>query len=323
MISIIVPIHNNEETLVKCLNSIKMQSYTYLDVIMIDVGSTDNSLEVCKKYVKSDSRFRIFHEESIGISAAKNIGLEHAKGNYVCFVQPIDFIDGKMLETLVTALRKFDTDMVTCRYYEETPEKLSIIPGPEDTTFMSKTDAIDLCLAQKRADGFLANKLYKIGLFNQEPRIRFDESVYYYEDLTVAVKAFLKSEKIVYSPPPHYHYIIKRHIKRERLTDEEKMTGLRAIENTGALIKEFTERSDGNVAIKKYYMVLNLELLFDIQEEETKNEILIEELKQNLNRYRSTELKDKTLQFCWQLTRKNIILGRWFWKMFYQNKVVN
>ena len=80
MVSVIVPVYNVENYLKKCLDSIINQSYTNLEILLIDDGSTDASGELCEKYAEKDSRVKIFHKENGGLSSARNMGLEHAGG---------------------------------------------------------------------------------------------------------------------------------------------------------------------------------------------------------------------------------------------------
>ena len=150
MISVIVAVQNVEKSLSKCLHSIKGQTYRKLEVILIDNGSIDKSSEICERFAKNDSRFKVVHIERSNLSTAKNIGLSYAKGDYVCFVNAVDWIDAEMLEQLITANINFNTDIVTCRYYEDTIAELFLVPGPIETRLMSKDEAIQSFLDQKK-----------------------------------------------------------------------------------------------------------------------------------------------------------------------------
>lgn len=91
MVSIIVPIYNTEQFLVRCVESLLNQSYQPLQIILVDDGSTDNSLEICKHYEKYDN-VEVYHQNNKGVSSARNEGLKHIKGEYVFFVDSDDFI---------------------------------------------------------------------------------------------------------------------------------------------------------------------------------------------------------------------------------------
>ena len=101
MISIIVPIYNVFKYLDECLHSIKIQDFTDFEVICVDDGSIDNSANIAKEYVKKDKRFMLFQQSNAGVSAARNLGLEHAKGEYICFIDADDKIECGYLSKLL------------------------------------------------------------------------------------------------------------------------------------------------------------------------------------------------------------------------------
>ena len=101
MISIIIPIFNAESYLEECLSSILQQSYVYYEVICVNDGSSDKSPEICQKYVDIDDRFKLFNKENSGVSAARNVGLAHAQGDYICFVDADDKIHRNYLKQYI------------------------------------------------------------------------------------------------------------------------------------------------------------------------------------------------------------------------------
>ena len=94
-ISIIIPVYNSQQYLKKCLDSIKIQTYKNLEVILVDDGSTDNSLEICKNYAKKDQRFKVFHKKNGGTSSARNYGLKQVTGDYITFMDNDDYVNNK------------------------------------------------------------------------------------------------------------------------------------------------------------------------------------------------------------------------------------
>ena len=319
MISVIVAVQNVEKSLSKCLHSIKGQTYRKLEVILIDNGSIDKSGEICERFAKNDSRFKVVHIERSNLSTAKNIGLSYAKGDYVCFVNAVDWIDAEMLEQLITANINFNTDIVTCRYYEDTIAELFLVPGPIETRLMSKDEAIQLCLAQTRTHGFLCNKLFKIELFNSDSAIRFDEGIEHYEDLLVTMQCFYKSRAIVYSPPPHYHYYLSRHLPVNVLQNKRKLTGLKALKQAIDLLAQ--DPSIDTSVLKDYHTRLTLSSLFLLVTPENVNDPMIADLKKKLHHFSMIEHKDKDLRKCCMITRKSTGLGKIYWDMFYKKSM--
>ena len=106
MISIIVPIYNVELYLEKCIESIINQTYKDIEVILINDGSTDKSGIICDKYAKIDDRIIVLHKENGGVSSARNKGLDIAKGDYIAFVDPDDYIEPNMYEEMFWDYKK-------------------------------------------------------------------------------------------------------------------------------------------------------------------------------------------------------------------------
>ncbi len=123
LISVIVPVYNVEKYVGRCLTSIINQSYTNLEIIVVNDGSTDNSLSVCEAYAAKDNRIKLITQENRGLSGARNTGLRHYTGEYVTFVDSDDWIHCNMVEYLYNLLIRHNCDMSLCgclRVYEET-----------------------------------------------------------------------------------------------------------------------------------------------------------------------------------------------------------
>ena len=116
IISVIVPIYNRASFLPVCIESIITQSYVYLDIILVDDGSTDNSLNICRNYEQRDKRIRVFHIPNSGVSTARNTGIQYAKGDFIQFVDSDDTIKQDMCEILLEEQQKNDADLVLCGF---------------------------------------------------------------------------------------------------------------------------------------------------------------------------------------------------------------
>ena len=101
MISVIVPVYNVEEYLEECLESIKRQTYTDIEVILVNDGSIDRSKEICERYCEKDSRFKLVSQENKGQSVARNLGMAESKGEFISFVDSDDVLKEDMLEQLI------------------------------------------------------------------------------------------------------------------------------------------------------------------------------------------------------------------------------
>lgn len=118
-VSVIIPVYNAESTLKRCLDSVGTQTYTNLEFLLINDGSTDNSLEICQAYAAKDPRIAVHTQKNAGPSAARNNAIDMATGDYLTFVDSDDYIEPDMIERMVAAAEEHAVDMVICNYYEE------------------------------------------------------------------------------------------------------------------------------------------------------------------------------------------------------------
>lgn len=118
MINIIVPIFNVEKVLHHCIDSILNQTYHDFELILVNDGSTDGSGDVCNMYAKKDKRIKVIHKNNSGVSAARNIGIENAQGDYICFIDSDDYISPTFLESLLEMQSKYPSyDNVWCCFH--------------------------------------------------------------------------------------------------------------------------------------------------------------------------------------------------------------
>lgn len=114
--SIIIPVYNSEKTIKRCLNSLTSQTYKNFEVLLIDDGSTDNSLNILTKYANNDSRFKVFHQKNSGPSSARNKGLDNSSGNIICFIDSDDYVIENYLEELNNKFNDNNADLVFFSY---------------------------------------------------------------------------------------------------------------------------------------------------------------------------------------------------------------
>lgn len=140
LISIIVPVYNVEKYLEHCLNSIINQTYKNLEIILVNDGSTDNSLEICESFKQKDSRIKIITKGNGGLSSARNEGLKIAKGNYISFVDSDDWIDADFIKALYNNLISTDSDMSTCEFIRETEPSQFVETKKEKITCYTQSE---------------------------------------------------------------------------------------------------------------------------------------------------------------------------------------
>lgn len=129
MVSVIVPVYQAEKYLEKCINSILNQTYEDLELILVDDGSTDQSLGIIRQFQKKDKRIRYFHQQNSGVSAARNKGLEMSKGTQILFVDADDTIDVEMLTFMMDKMVRYEAEIVFCGFdYIYNDENVTEIP---------------------------------------------------------------------------------------------------------------------------------------------------------------------------------------------------
>lgn len=147
MISVIVPVYNVEEYLEECLDSIQHQTYTYIEVILVNDGSRDGSQAICERYCRLDSRFHLINQANKGLSGARNRGMIESKGEFITFVDSDDVIKDDMLEQLLKHMTTEEMDIVECWYTND--EKEIEIPSPENVKIIFQGNAqealVSLC----------------------------------------------------------------------------------------------------------------------------------------------------------------------------------
>ena len=129
LISIIIPTYNNEKEIERCLKSIITQTYTNIEMIVINDGSTDSTQSILEKYAKKDKRIKILFQDKQGVSNARNYGMKYAKGEYLAFVDADDWIEETMYEKLMKKMQEYDCDIVRCNYEVNINEKNTIETG--------------------------------------------------------------------------------------------------------------------------------------------------------------------------------------------------
>lgn len=260
LISIIVPIYKVEKYLSKCIESIINQTYKNIEIILVDDGSPDNCGIICDEYSKKDNRIKVIHKKNQGLSAARNSGLEIAKGKYISFVDSDDWIEKDMYEILINLAKKNNADISQCKFLRVQNEyEKNIIDREEtDITILTNVEAMDKFYSIKNEENVnmivVWNKLYRRDLFKN---LRFDVGRIH-EDLFIMHKLFFYANKIVTISKKLYFY----RITENSITNNEKnKLKLDEIEAYEERLKFFIKIGE-NELVKKTIRVL-IDVLID------------------------------------------------------------
>lgn len=214
LISVIVPVYNVRDYLEKCLLSICVQTYSNLEIILIDDGSSDGSGELCDLYAQRDKRIKVIHQVNAGQSAARNRGLDIAQGEFLGFVDSDDWIESDMYDFLYRLLEENAADVSICSHYIETEAKTRVRYSTGRLTCFSCEEAMRALVKDKRVRNYMWDKLYRRQLFDG---IYFPENRVF-EDIAVSYHVFYKAHRVVMQDCPKYHYL-----KREGSTTQSKL----------------------------------------------------------------------------------------------------
>ncbi len=201
IISVIVPVYNNELSVRRCLDSILSQSFANLEILLIDDGSTDNSGIIIEEYATKDDRVRILHKENGGLSSTRNRGLDIATGEFIAFVDADDWIEP---DTFATALQHIgDSEICIFGRSVDKPGRMRIWRPTDHIETICGDEALDRLLLSSSLGSASWDKLYRSTLFTG---IRFPDG-FNYEDITITYRLFQKAKSITLIPSVLYHYV--------------------------------------------------------------------------------------------------------------------
>lgn len=204
-ISIIVPVYNVELYLRKCVKSILAQTFKDKEIILVDDGSTDGSADICDELSTRYSSVKVIHKKNGGLSSARNVGLDNAKGDFVAFVDSDDTISIRMYDELYEGMILNHADVGICgRYYVyEDGTKLKRYKESSSNKVLTSEEAILEMNSFKSFDMAAWDKLYNRKIFDG---LRFPEGKLS-EDFFIMYKIFDRASKIFYTPKPLYNYL--------------------------------------------------------------------------------------------------------------------
>lgn len=228
LISVIVPVYNAGEFLLPCLESIAAQTHTQLEVLLVENASADNSRQVCMEFCARDSRFVcITQEQNLGSAGARGLGVAHAKGEHIAFVDGDDLLHPQMLEALLHAMQTSGQPLACCRFAPFFPRTV-----PENAAVPAQWEVLEpprhlrALLLDHRVDYSLCNKLYAAQLLRPQ---QFSTPVAHNEDLLINWRALQSATGMVFLDFVGYHYrqhdasISHRPLQPAFITDQAKV----------------------------------------------------------------------------------------------------
>lgn len=201
LVSVIVPVYNVEQYVERAIESLLKQTYEHIEIIVVDDGSTDRSLDVCQACAERDSRVRIVCQPNLGVSAARNTGLANVTGEFIGFVDADDYVEPTMYEELVQAAINYQADIASCGYFHESAGR--VCEGSSQRIFTrSREESLHFVLEGDEFKNTLWNRIYRRSLF---AKVVFPVG-YNHEDLMWLCYLFTISKCNVFVEKPLYYY---------------------------------------------------------------------------------------------------------------------
>lgn len=227
LVSVIIPIYNSQKKIKQTVQSVMDQTYENLQILLIDDGSTDESLQICYNFKNIDKRIEIYTGENMGVSYARNKGLKACRGSYIYFIDSDDYIKNNAIETLVTNIEKYEADISIIGYsmYWDSG-KIQNMSTPTNLTVFEHEDALNEWFSSNLFKGFMWDKMFRSELFRG---ISFPENLSYMEDVYVGNQLFLKSQRVVYSGENLYMYYQSDYNITNAAFRKEYLQGLESI----------------------------------------------------------------------------------------------
>lgn len=264
MISIIVPVYNAEPYIKQCIDSLIKQTYKSIEIIVIDDGSTDNSLKLLEEFALKDDRVRILKQKNSGVSSARNLGIQKANGEWITFVDGDDWVEPDMCKVAIEKAIDTKSDMVIWSYFKNYRHKqLELQMLPINSTVIINNKDVLLLKAiygnygnekaiETISTGVVWGKLYKASLLKNNT-FGFVNGLTRAQDTVFNINVIKKAEKIYYIAKSFYHY---------RITNTSTCSGTKFIEDTNKpfdlLLEHFAEFIRVNNYKGEYFDAFNL-----------------------------------------------------------------
>ena len=208
LVSIVIPIYNAAPHLAACIESVRKQTYENLEILLVNDGSDDVSLPICRMYAQVDSRIRVIDKENSGVSATRNVAIDRAAGEFLQFVDADDRVAMEATQLLVERAQRTRADMVICHYYRVVGKKRKSVHGFLETDKVLTQREFATQLMEEPCSfyyGVMWNKLYRTAII-QEHGIRCSEELRWSEDFLFNLEYIRYAERFAALETPIYYY---------------------------------------------------------------------------------------------------------------------
>ncbi|RAS79922.1 glycosyltransferase family 2 protein [Priestia endophytica] len=218
LVSIIVPIYKVEKYIQRCIDSLTNQTFSNIEIILVDDGSPDNCPTICDDYANVDSRIKVIHKENGGLSDARNAGMEEATGKYIIFIDGDDYVELNMVEKAIEAAQLSKSNVVIWGFYADYVDDNEIliksVVHQHESGVFRRNEYKNIVIGKHLIGnlGYAWNKMYELS-FLKENNFKFTKGLSLVEDIVFNSPVLSQSEKITFLDEPLIHYM-----QRPRIT---------------------------------------------------------------------------------------------------------
>lgn len=306
-VTVVIPVYNAERYLVRCIESLISQTYQNIEYIFINDGSKDSSLSILEAAVKTDDRILFFSQENAGPSAARNLGMDHATGEYLLFCDSDDTVSPTWCERLVCAIQENPNAWIVCgiQTLDESGQEIFVTQPPASGELLDKSSYFEIF--KRGYSSFVYNKIFDLGLL-RKAGIRFDESRKRGEDVIFCIEYLMRMDSIYVIPELLYQYY--RYETSITLTNQTHLDDYKDLCDLYSWRKEVVDEGDLE-ALQSHYWYLFLTTLNRIMS--NKDQRFCERIRLNETIVRQAEFQELLLlcghsdlnpSACWCLHKK-------------------
>lgn len=231
MLTLAIPVYNMEQYLPRCMETMLAQTCRDFEILLVDDGSTDGSGPMCDAYAAGHPDFiRAVHKKNGGLSSARNAGIDAAKGDFIIFPDPDDWVEPDYVEKLLEYRRQFDADLVCTGYFIDTETVCTPAKQDQQPFMLSGAEAQKALILPPQLSGFAWNKLYRLDLIRNNG-LRFLDDVGITEDLDFAYRYLAFCRAVCFAPAARtYHYFQREGAATRSGFSQRKLDSLRTYE---------------------------------------------------------------------------------------------
>lgn len=325
-VSVIVPIYKVENYLQQCIDSICKQTYSFLEIILVDDGTPDRCGIICDENLMADNRIFVIHKENGGLSSARNAGLDIATGEYIAFVDADDTVHPKFIEVLVSLCEQYNCDIAQCDFLTIDEQSLKLpLNLPQSLIFYNGRQALNEMCTEKNDVKYSVvwNKVYKRELFCD---IRFPLGRIH-EDEFISYKIIWKAEKIVITNQYMYYYLQRSGSIMKEKYSKKRLDVLIAFKERLAFLKTNKLEEEYISTLRKYIGLIDKNYLLlkeNLKDCEYICDVLLKERESLIKQLPLIPIKEELFYSKWTIdscpfsqNAKLILYGAGKWGQFY------